>query len=247
LLGFLGPIAPPQSAIDMEAARASLRSDLRHHDKREIVTALFPPAGQWASKAYAAFGALERDERDADAWATLDRVHVEIDEDARRHGDRIGYFIGALRRAQIEILDLIKQRDNEAEKGRCLRRAAIAGLAVSTRRDFSPPAKMPKALTPWRVLHSEKRQRVRQRRDDFLTLLASPLFDAEHYMRAYPDVAAGETSPALHYLLHGSDEGRSPSSVVDPKEVVRLFPELAGRKGNLVLNLIALHAPKSES
>jgi hypothetical protein len=254
LMSFLGPVAPPASELDLKAARASLRSELRHHEKREIASTLFPPAGFWASAACAALGALERDERDSGARAALDRLHVEIDEDAKQHGDRIGYFIGALRRAQIEILDLmrqrdneIKQRDDEAERNRQLRRAAIVGLADSRRCVVPMPSEMPKSVSPWRLLPGDKRRRVLKRKQDFLALLASPLFDADHYVRVYPDVAAGDMPPALHYLMHGSDEGRSPCAIVDPTEVKVLFPELAECEGNLVLNLIALRARKHKT
>ena len=142
----------------------------------------------------------------------------------------------------------MRQRDVGIELHRKLdhqfsqyRRDVIARLASSRRADFVIPDDVPKSLSPWRLLRSSKRQRVRRRLQDYLTILASPLFDANFYQRAYADVATQDMLPALHYLLHGSDERRKPSAAVDPDDIDYLFPELAGREGNLVLNLIDLH------
>lgn len=46
-------------------------------------------------------------------------------------------------------------------------------------------------------------------------LESSPLFDAAWYLRTYPDVAMAGERPALHYLYHGANEGRSPSPAFD--------------------------------
>src|SRR5215831_12291509 len=39
-------------------------------------------------------------------------------------------------------------------------------------------------------------------------IAASPLFEALWYLEQNPDVAAAGMDPALHYFLHGADEGR---------------------------------------
>ena len=43
-----------------------------------------------------------------------------------------------------------------------------------------------------------------------------PEFDAEHYLRRYPDVAAARMDPFEHYLVQGAAEDREPSSQFDP-------------------------------
>ena len=40
---------------------------------------------------------------------------------------------------------------------------------------------------------------------------SSVLFDADWYLKEYPDVRASGTDPAEHYLQHGAREGREPS------------------------------------
>lgn len=42
------------------------------------------------------------------------------------------------------------------------------------------------------------------------------IFDAEFYLRKYPDVAAAGASPLWHYLEYGSKEGRKPHPLFDP-------------------------------
>jgi hypothetical protein len=43
------------------------------------------------------------------------------------------------------------------------------------------------------------------------------LFDAEWYLREYPDVAAADIDPLRHYLRFGRAEGRSPNAFFDPQ------------------------------
>ncbi|WP_146121602.1 hypothetical protein [Burkholderia multivorans] len=50
----------------------------------------------------------------------------------------------------------------------------------------------------------------------------SGLFDADWYLREYPDVAASGQDPIMHYLVFGAKEGRRPSAgfvpASDPNE-----------------------------
>ncbi|MGD9920305.1 MAG: class I SAM-dependent methyltransferase [Pseudorhodoplanes sp.] len=43
-------------------------------------------------------------------------------------------------------------------------------------------------------------------------LRPSPLFDPAYYLAAYPDVAAAQMSPLLHYITSGRGEGRMPQA-----------------------------------
>jgi len=276
LEALLGPAARDPSRIDVAAARASLRGELRHHLPRDIACPALPHAAVWASDAFAAFIALEVDPQKAPLERRLDEIRAALDADVAGRGDRIAYVIAIWRRAQAEIQDLLRQREVGAvfmrdleeryetsvgdyfrlsdefqchreefrqltEDFRQYRRDAISALAITTRADFRLPDDVPKSLSPWRQVRLTKRRLIRQRLRDYMTLLASPLFDADFYLRAYPDVEALGSLPALHYLLHGSDEGRRPSAIVDPVEVLEWFPELKARGGNLVLGLIDIH------
>jgi len=277
---FLKPAVRAPSCIDVAAARASLRGELRHHMPRDIACPALPHAAAWASEAFATFAALEVAPHKEPLQRRLDELRAALDADVAGRGDRIAYVIAIGRRAQAEIQDLLRQREVGAvfmrdleerheksvgdyfrlsdefqsyreeylqltEDFRQYRRNAISMLATTTRADFRLPDDIPKALSPWRQIRRDKRRLIRQRLRDYMTLLASPLFDGDYYLRAYPDVAAQGSLPALHYLLHGSDEGRRPNAIVDPAEVMEWFPELKASGGNLVLGLIDIHTKSS--
>ncbi|GGB51788.1 hypothetical protein GCM10011502_26170 [Oceanisphaera marina] len=61
-------------------------------------------------------------------------------------------------------------------------------------------------------------------------LAASPLFNAEWYLKQYPDVAADKVftnNPALHYLKCGGFEGRNPSPDFDSRDYLNANPDVA--------------------
>ena len=307
LQDFLGPTA--HSGVDVAAARASLRGELRHHRAREIDCPALPEAARWATDALSAFQALEDNPYSPGPQSALDNLRSAMDHEVAIRGDRIAYVIEASHRSHSEIQDLLRQREvgtarireleareaesavrigeleakyaarireleeREAEIARknserynqlseeylaltdeCrqvtdefwrYRRHSVTLFATSTRADFRPPDDVPKSLSPWRMIGLAKRLMVRRRLHDYLTILASPLFDSEYYLRVYPDVADRGFMPALHYLLHGSKEGRRPSEFIDPSEILEWFPELRPQEGNLVLGLIDLHHVKA--
>ena len=74
------------------------------------------------------------------------------------------------------------------------------------------------AGSPFHALTLERNiARVRRGRSvDAQNIRAAGLFDDEFYLKSYPDVAAAEFEPLLHYLLHGASEGRWPNSSFDP-------------------------------
>ena len=45
---------------------------------------------------------------------------------------------------------------------------------------------------------------------DYEAIRKSGLFDPEHYIKAYPDVAERNVDPLVHYLEEGAREGRDP-------------------------------------
>src|SRR5262249_39882370 len=69
-------------------------------------------------------------------------------------------------------------------------------------------------------------------------LAASPLFDADWYLRSYPDVAAAGVDPAIHYLSSGAAEGRDPGPRFSTQTYLRLPPIVAGSGENPLLHYI---------
>lgn len=66
----------------------------------------------------------------------------------------------------------------------------------------------------------------------------SGLFDSDWYRAAYPDVAAGRTDPARHYLLHGAGESRDPGPDFDTAHYLRLYPDVAAAGINPLIHYL---------
>ncbi len=94
--------------------------------------------------------------------------------------------------------------------------------------------------SPYHALTLERNiRRVRMGMSrDAQTIRATGLFDDEFYLRSYPDVAADEVDPLLHYLMYGASEGRWPNPAFDPDFYARQAATL--RRGeNPLLHYIA--------
>jgi hypothetical protein len=237
--------------VDIVGARASLRGDLRHHAWAASETGAGASLRQWAEEAHAAFVALERDGADLQAMASLDGLRARLNEDLRVNGANLAYSLGDAARIRAELADVTRQRNVMAERAQQLqddvrlrRRRHIVDLASSRR--YWVKGHAPKHLSPWRSFKSQKRERIRRLREDYIAILNSPLFDAAYYRATYPDIGGPDVDPILHYLTHGSSEGRWPSAAVDPVECMSFFPELAKSEGNFVLRLIALQGARTD-
>lgn len=57
-------------------------------------------------------------------------------------------------------------------------------------------------------------------------LANSRFFDADWYLKTYPDVAEGSMNPAEHYLKFGADEGRDPSQDFDTQWYLQANPDV---------------------
>lgn len=61
---------------------------------------------------------------------------------------------------------------------------------------------------------------------------ASELFDAEWYLKEYPDVAAAKVDPVSHYCQYGWKEGRLPSPRFDGNDYLRRYPDVEKTQRN---------------
>ena len=59
-------------------------------------------------------------------------------------------------------------------------------------------------------------------------IITSGLFDAQYYISHNPDVVAAHLEPSVHYLLHGSREGRRPNPIFNPNWYLRTNPDVGG-------------------
>jgi hypothetical protein len=53
-------------------------------------------------------------------------------------------------------------------------------------------------------------------------------FDADWYLRTYPDVASAGIRPRRHFVRHGRAEGRNPGPWLDSTWYLRAHPDAAG-------------------
>ena len=69
-------------------------------------------------------------------------------------------------------------------------------------------------------------------------IASSSLFDADWYLKQYPDVAAAKLDPALHYLRHGASEGRDPSALFSTRAYLDLYPSVAQSRINPLVHYL---------
>jgi hypothetical protein len=63
-------------------------------------------------------------------------------------------------------------------------------------------------------VHSARRL-LHTKRADIRLIRKSGLFDAEYYLREYPEVARSGMDPVVHYLEIGAEQGKNPSPYFD--------------------------------
>ncbi|MGB7975292.1 MAG: hypothetical protein WCF81_13310 [Roseiarcus sp.] len=64
----------------------------------------------------------------------------------------------------------------------------------------------------------------------------SLFFNSAHYLEMNPDVRAAGLDAALHYLVHGSREGRDPGPFFSTKAYLARYPDVAEAKVNALLH-----------
>nr|WP_249812424.1 MULTISPECIES: glycosyltransferase [unclassified Bradyrhizobium] len=64
------------------------------------------------------------------------------------------------------------------------------------------------------------------------TIRRSQLFDADWYLRKYPDVTAAQLDPLTHYIEFGAREGRDPNPLFDTDWYLSYYPDVAAAGAN---------------
>jgi len=139
------------------------------------------------------------------------------------------YYHKAQDSAQIESTE-VARLTSELDHAR----HEIAALRNSASWKVSAPLRLASRLmrrgAGLKVLISEQRQ--------LRMLKKSDLFDAQWYLKAYPDVAELRINPAKHYLRHGAKEGRSPSARFDSGKYLKTHPDVAATNANPLIHYI---------
>ena len=153
----------------------------------------------------------------------------------------------ALQHAQVDIA-LLRQRLTEAGP------EPLPAPAPAGRFDFIP-APLRERLRP--VAHVARRVRHGRASDpgdaaeremqDAARLRATPILDANWYLDRYPDVAAAEIDPALHYLRSGAAELRDPGPYFSTARYLSAYPDVAEAGINPVLHYLACGTAEGRS
>jgi len=77
-----------------------------------------------------------------------------------------------------------------------------------------------------------------RRESDARLLRGNRLFDAKWYLAAYPDVAAAAADPVVHYLAHGTSEGRNPNACFDTRFYLETYRDVAASGLNPLVHYI---------
>ena len=100
----------------------------------------------------------------------------------------------------------------------------IRQLAGLKRTDYE--GRLPNKLTGLRRLLPWRRKKLRRLANDYRIIAASPLFDADWYLAANPDVAAKKMDPTLHYLRQGAQQGLAPGPHFDAAAYLKANPDV---------------------
>ncbi|OYU46888.1 MAG: hypothetical protein CFE31_19380 [Rhizobiales bacterium PAR1] len=102
-------------------------------------------------------------------------------------------------------------------------------IARAEARDLCNQLDIVTSSPDWRFVRKLRGLRYAVTRySDLLTgRFQNPLFDADWYARAYPDVGLANVNPYKHYVKHGQFEGRQPNAYFDPSWYRMQNPDVA--------------------
>lgn len=153
-------------------------------------------------------------DRQTSKLAELERALESRDETVLELTDRI-------KERDVQIKDLQIQINNLSKQNKVLHR--LKELADGRSR-----------LTGKLSVDPESRRAIR-------LIQASGLFDADFYLRQYPDVARNaeaRSNPVLHYVLVGALEGRNPSAKFNTDWYLEAYPDVAASMLNPLVHYI---------
>jgi O-antigen biosynthesis protein len=179
----------------------------------------------------------ERDKSDIFAHKNQGEARARaLDAEIARKG---GQIVELQNRVQQLELDLHKAK----QENRMLLDAAqernedmVRRLAALKRNDFNE--RMPRQFTGWRWLAPGRWNERRRLARCYRAIAESPLFEPDWYLASNPDVAINANDPALHYLLYGAREGRSPGPIFNGSGYLKANPDVASLQMNPLLHYI---------
>ena len=124
-----------------------------------------------------------------------------------------------------ERLTEASERLTEANRERARGEAVIAHIA-NRYAEKNRPSKKPRFRSLWRD-RSTVAAPTLVNLNDLEAIRSSVFFDRNYYLEANPDVVAAGWDAAIHYLVHGSLEGRDPGPFFSTRTYLAKRPDLA--------------------
>lgn len=154
-----------------------------------------------------------------------------------------------LERSETTYMQFKKQNESiqrelkEQLTGSIKKLALVTNKLTSTEADLAAiyKSRIWKCVTPVRkVVNIFKRKDSARKKlqKNVALIMSSEFFDLTWYLTRYPDVAASGINPALHYLLHGAAEGRSPGPSFDGNWYLSKNADVAESNINPLLHYI---------
>ena len=168
----------------------------------------------------------------------VSHVH-EHPESARRLRDELLKSRAEAERLRLELVE-VRQRLSLIEASSSWRVTAFLRDTLARYPQIRTFSRRILRLLWWSVT-LQLLPRLRDRRRLFRlrdTIAASDLFDAEWYLRQYPDVAAANSDPALHYALFGATERRNPGPRFDARWYLDHYRDVALAGANPLLHYV---------
>jgi glycosyltransferase involved in cell wall biosynthesis/SAM-dependent methyltransferase len=154
--------------------------------------------------------AAEREREAAQRKREKDAAQAALAENDRESAERD-------RRLQSEMHGMLQVLQSTSDD-------QLRELAALKRADYD--GRVPKEFGGFRLLAPGRAKKLRRLAANYRIIAASPLFDAQWYLSANPDVAASKIDPVLHYLLNGAQEGRAPGPKFSGAEYHRTNPDV---------------------
>jgi hypothetical protein len=205
-LGVTWPYWGEDALADIEQF---ISAELRHQKADENDLGAHPAVTDLVRQTYAAMLDLVRDPDDRAMLRTLDDLRASFD-------------------TASAIFNLpMREARNEAQRIRSQAASEIARAADAGNRDgWARGVLRNCSRLVWRPRSSSAAARAASR-VELAAIRNSPFFNSAQYLEQNADVRATGMDPAVHYLVHGSREGRDPGPFFSTKAYLARYPDVA--------------------
>jgi hypothetical protein len=184
-------------------------ADLRRQRTNETELEAHPAVNDLVRRTYAAMIELVHDSKDSCVLEKLDGLRAGFETAAAIFDLPMRECVEEVHRVRSEAAAEIARAKAIVDRGkRNSRRSTKTGSRFFRKRRFK----------------------------DLEAIRESLFFSSAHYLKTNPDVGAAGLDPALHYLVHGSREGRDPGPFFSTTAYLARYPDVAEAEVNALLH-----------